>query len=187
MYGSDALAGVIILNPNPLPEPGALEAGISSEYQTNSGLAAYSVYQSGNRGGTVWDIRFTDKYAHAFRNAADGLIPGTQFRERSLSGKIGLDRDWGFSRLTLGYYHLTPGMTEGYEDGETELEGPTGYAVELPFQQVHHYKAVLDNSFIMGPGSLKLLLGLQQNRRQEAVRSLRRRPMRPNWISNSPP
>jgi len=167
MYGSDALAGVIILNPNPLPEPGALEAGISSEYQTNSGLAAYSVYQSGNRGGTVWDIRFTDKYAHAFRNAADGLIPGTQFRERSLSGKIGLDRDWGFSRLTLGYYHLTPGMTEGYEEDETELEGPTGYAVELPFQQVHHYKAVLDNSFIMGPGSLKLLLGLQQNRRQE--------------------
>jgi len=167
MYGSDALAGVIILNPNPFPEPGSIQGGVTSEYQTNSGLAAYSVHQSGNRGGTVWDIRFTDKYSHAFRNAADGLVPGTQFRERAASGKIGLNRDWGFSRLTLGYYHLTPGMTEGYEDGETELEGPTGYAVELPFQQVHHYKAVLDNSIIMGPGSLKLLLGLQRNRRQE--------------------
>ena len=165
MYGSDALAGVIILNPNPFPEPGQIRGGISSEYQTNSGLAAYSIHQSGNRGGTVWDVRFTDKYAHAFRNSADGLVPGTQFRERAASGKVGLNRDWGFSRLTLGYYHLTPGMTEGYEDGE--LEGPTGYAVELPFQQVHHYKAVLDNSFVMGPGSMKLLIGLQQNRRQE--------------------
>ena len=167
MYGSDALAGVIILNPAPFPEPGEIEAGVTSEYQTNSGLAAYSVHQSGNRAGTVWDVRFTDKYAHAFRNAADGLVPGTQFRERSATGKVGLNRDWGFSRLTLGYYHLTPGMTEGYEDGETELEGPTGYAVELPFQQVHHYKAVWDNSFILGPGSLKMLIGFQQNRRQE--------------------
>ncbi len=167
MYGSDALAGVIILNPNPFPDPGAIQGEVTSEYQTNSGLVAYSVHQSGNRGGTVWDVRFTDKYAHAFRNAADGLVPGTQLRERAASGKVGLDRDWGFSRLTLGYYHLTPGMTEGYEDGESELEGPTGYAVELPFQQVHHYKVVLDNSFIIGQGSMKLLIGLQQNRRQE--------------------
>ena len=165
MYGSDALAGVIILNPNPFPEPDALAAGVSSEYQSNNGLAAYSVYQSGNKNGIVWDIRFSDKYAHSFRNAQDGLVPGTQFRERAFSGKAGLNRDWGFSRLTLGYYHLTPGMTEGYEDGE--LEGPTGYATELPFQQVHHYKAVWDNSIIIGQGSLKVLVGMQQNRRQE--------------------
>lgn len=165
MYGSDALAGVIILNPNPFPEPDALAAGVSSEYQSNNGLAAYSVYQSGNKNGILWDIRFSDKYAHSFRNAIDGLVPGTQFRERAVSGKVGLNRDWGFSRLTLGYYHLTPGMTEGYEDGE--LEGPTGYATELPFQQVHHYKAVWDNSIIIGQGSLKVLVGMQQNRRQE--------------------
>lgn len=167
MYGSDALAGVIILNPNPFPEPDVITAGVSSEYQSNNGLAAYSVYQGGNMNGTVWDIRFSDKYAHSFRNAADGLVPGTQFRERAVSGKAGLNRDWGFTRLTLGYYHLTPGMTEGYEDDETELEGPTGYSTELPFQQIHHYKAVLDNSFLIGNGSLKALIGLQQNRRQE--------------------
>ena len=167
MYGSDALAGVIILNPDPFPEPDVIMAGVSSEYQTNNGLAAYSVHQSGNKNGTVWDIRFSDKYAHSFRNAADGLVPGTQFRERAVSGKAGLNRDWGFTRLTLGYYHMTPGMTEGYEDGETELEGPTGYSVELPFQQIHHYKAVLDNSFVIGRGSLKALVGIQQNCRQE--------------------
>ena len=102
MYGSDALAGVILLNPNPFPEPDQLAAGVSSEYQTNNGLAAYSVYQAGNKNGTVWDVRFSDKYAHAIQNAADGLIPGTQFRERAASGKVGLNRDWGFSRLTLG-------------------------------------------------------------------------------------
>lgn len=52
----DAIAtvpGVIILNPNPFPEPDTLTAGVSSEYQSNNGLAAYSLYQGGNRNGTV--------------------------------------------------------------------------------------------------------------------------------------
>ncbi len=165
MYGSDALAGVIIFHPEPNPAPGAFTGGFSSEFQSNSGLAAYSLYQGGNRNGVVWNLRFSDKYAHAYRNAADGLVPGTQFRERALTGRVGLNRKWGFSRVTLGYFHLTPGMTEGYEDGV--LEGPTGYGMELPFQQVRHYKAVWDNTFIAGEGRIKALVGYQQNRRQE--------------------
>ena len=165
MYGSDALAGVLIFHPEANPAPGAFTAGLSSEYQSNSGLAAYSLYHGGNRNGFVWNLRFSDKYAHAYRNAADGLVPGTQFRERALTGKVGLNRKWGFSRLTLGCFHLTPGMTEGYEDGI--LEGPTGYGLELPFQQVRHYKAVLDNTFLAGDGRIKAIVGYQQNRRQE--------------------
>lgn len=165
MYGSDALAGVLIFHPEANPAPGTFTAGLSSEYQSNSGLAAYSLYHGGNQDGFVWNIRFSDKYAHAYRNAADGLVPGTQFRERAVTGKVGLNRKWGFSRLTLGYFHLTPGMTEGYEDGV--LEGPTGYGLELPFQQVRHFKAVLDNTFIAGDGRIKALVGYQQNHRQE--------------------
>lgn len=165
MYGSDALAGVLIFHADPNPAPNSFAAGLSSEYQSNSGLAAYSLYHGGNRNGVVWNLRFSDKYAHAYRNAADGLVPGTQFRERALTGKAGLNRKWGFSRLTLGYYHLTPGMTEGYADGV--LEGPTGYGQALPFQQVRHYKAALDNTFIVGEGRIKALVGYQQNRRQE--------------------
>ena len=165
MYGSDALAGVIIFHPDPNPAPGAFTGGVSGEYQSNSGLAAYSLYHGGNVNGFVYNLRFSDKYAHAYRNAADGLVPGTQLRERALTTRLGLNKKWGFSRLTLGYYHLTPGLTEGYEGGV--LEGPTGYALELPFQQVHHYKAVLDNSIKVGEGRIKALVGYQQNRRQE--------------------
>ena len=40
-------------------------------------------------------IRFSDKYAHASRNAADGLIPGTQFRERALDTQVGVNRKEG--------------------------------------------------------------------------------------------
>ena len=165
MYGSDALAGVIIFHADPNPAPNSFSAGFSSEYQSNNGLAAYSLYHGGNRNGVVWNLRFSDKYAHAYRNAADGPVPGSQFRERAVTGMTGLNRKWGFSRLTLGYYHLTPGMIEGYEDDV--LEGPTGYGMELPFQQVHHYKALSDNTFLVGEGRIKMLLGYQRNRRQE--------------------
>ena len=165
MYGSDALAGVLIFHAVPNPAPDSFSAGFSSEYQSNNGLAAYSLYHGGNRNGVVWNLRFSDKYARAYRNAADGPVPGSQFRERAMTGMTGLNRRWGFSRLTLGYYHLTPGMVEGYEDGV--LEGPSGYAMELPFQQVRHYKALNDNTFLVGEGRVKMLLGFQHNRRQE--------------------
>ncbi len=165
MYGSDALAGVIIFHPDLNLAPGSFAANISSEYQSNSGLAGYSLYHAGNLSGVIWAIRFSDKYAHAYRNAADGLVPGTQFRERALSGRVSLNRKWGFSRLTLGFFHLTPGMTEGYVDGV--LEGPTGYGIEIPFQQVRHYKAVLDNTFRVGEGRIKAIVGYQFNHRQE--------------------
>ena len=74
---------------------------------------------------------------------------------------LGLNRNWGFSRLRLSYYHLTPGIIEG------EDEGSVGYMPGLPFQHVYHYKAVLDNTFRLGEGRLKALFGWQQNRRQE--------------------
>jgi iron complex outermembrane receptor protein len=165
MYGSDALAGVLIFHADPNPAPDSFSARLSTEYQSNSGLAAYSLYHGGNRNGVVWNLRFSDKYAHAYSNAADGPVPGSQFRERAFTGMTGFNRKWGFSRLTLGYYHLTPGMIEGYEDGV--LEGPSGYGMELPFQQVNHYKILSDNTFLIGEGRVKMLLGFQQNRRRE--------------------
>ena len=73
---------------------------------------------------------------------------------------LGRNASWGYSRLRFSYFHLTPGMIEG--------EGANfGYTPVLPFQQVRHYKVVSDNTFHAGSGNVKLLLGWQQNRRQE--------------------
>ena len=45
--------------------------------------------------------------------------------------------------------------------------GGKHYGKQLPFQQVRHYKAVLDNSFFLKSGTLKIIAAYQQNRRQE--------------------
>ncbi len=161
MYGSDAMAGVIIFHDEVMPQRGKVQAGVSTEYQTNNGLFDYSVNAKGNNGGVVWSGRWSDKMAHAYKNSSDGYVLGSQFRERAAQAIAGVNREWGSSRLTLSYYHLTPGIIEG-ERGYSH-----SYGKNLPFQQVHHYKIVSDNTFFLGDGTLKAIVAYQQNRRQE--------------------
>ena len=170
MYGSDAMAGVVILHSQPTLAEGELRANVSTEYQTNNGLFAYNLSLAGNQKGFVWDARYSDKMAHAYKNKYDDYVPGSQFRERAGRLMLGVNKAWGHSRLVWTAYHLTPGIIEGERDPETgELEyeeGWTGhqYGKSLPFQ---HYKLVWDNSLNLSSGYLKAIIGYQQNRRQE--------------------
>ena len=172
MYGSDAMAGVVILHAQPTLADGEMRANVSSEYQTNNGLFGYNLSMAGNQRGFVWDARYSDKMAHAYKNKYDGYVPGSQFRERAGRLMLGLNKSWGHSRLTWTAYHLTPGIIEGERDEVTgELECSTSniktYGKSLPFQQVKHYKLVWDNSLNLNNGYLKAIIGYQQNRRQE--------------------
>ena len=172
MYGSDAMAGVVILHSKPTLVEGDMRANVSTEYQTNNGLFNYNLSIAGNQHGFVWDARFSDKMAHAYKNKYDGYVPGSQFRERAGRLMLGIDKTWGHSRLTWTAYHLTPGIVEGDRNPETgELECSTNnvktYGKSLPFQQVKHYKLVWDNSLSLSSGYLKAIIGYQQNRRQE--------------------
>ena len=172
MYGSDAMAGVLILHGAPIMPEGEMKASVSTEYQTNNGLFDYSLNFAGNQQGFVWDARFTDKMAHAYKNRYDGYVPGSQFKERAGRLMLGLNKRWGHSHLTWTAYHQTPSIIEGERDEVTgELERTTSnvktYGKTLPFQQVKHYKAVWDNSLNLSRGWLKAIIGYQQNRRQE--------------------
>ena len=173
MYGSDAMAGVVILHTQPTPAEGEIRANVSSEYQTNNGLFGYHLSMAGHQKGFVWDAHYSNKMAHAYKNKYDGYVPGSQFRERAGRLMLGVNKAWGHSRLAWTAYHLTPGIIEGERNPETgELEheeGFTGhgYGKSLPFQQVRHYKLVWDNSLNLSSGYLKAIIGYQQNRRQE--------------------
>lgn len=171
MYGSDAMAGVLLLHSRPAVPVGTKRIDLSTEYQSNNGLFDYSAAFAGNTGKFVYDARYSEKMAHDYKNKYDGYVANSRFHERAAEAMAGLNKDWGYSRLRLSYYHLTPGITEGERDEATgELIRPDNgkrYGRELPFQQIHHYKVASDNSFELGGGVLKLLVGYQQNRRQE--------------------
>lgn len=172
MYGSDAMAGVVILHSAPTLPEGEMRANVSTEYQTNNGLFDYSLNFAGNQKGFVWDARFSDKMARAYKNKVDGYVPGSQFKERAGRLMLGLNKRWGHAHLTWTAFHQTPSIIEGERDETTgELvcnsDKVKTYSKALPFQEVKHYKAVLDNSFNLPKGWLKAIIGYQQNRRQE--------------------
>ncbi len=172
MYGSDAMAGVVILHPQPTLAEGEMRANVGTEYQTNNGLFGYNLSIAGNKQGFVWDARYSQKLAHAYKNRYDGYVPGSQFREQAGRLMLGVNKSWGHSRLTASAYHLTPGIIEGERDETTgnllcSSTSLKSYSKSLPFQQVKHYKVVWDNSLNLSSGTLKAIFGYQQNRRQE--------------------
>lgn len=185
MYGSDAMAGVINFQSEPILPEGSIEANLITEYQTNNGLFNYTVNTAGNKGGIVWNARYSDKWAHSYKNKYDGYVFNSGFQERAVSGLLGLNKNWGYSHLTLDYYNITPGIVEGERDeetgrfvkpivvnGEEDMTVATNkdgkaYKQFVPYQQVYHYKVVSNSNIILGDGSLRTIFGYQQNRRQE--------------------
>ncbi len=172
LYGSDALGGVVLFNSKPPAYGETFFANVATEYQTNNGLFGYSLNTGGSHGDVAWDVRYSDKMAHSYKNAADGYVPNTQFRQRAVNGLLSLRRKWGFSRLRMSYFHLTPSIAEGERDPETgQLEQPYDktkrYAHGTPFQQVYHYKAALDNMVYLAGGILNIMAAYQHNIRKE--------------------
>jgi len=185
MYGSDAMAGVINLFTAPILPQGRMQLNALANYQTNNGLMAYSLNFAGHKNTFIWDMRYSQKQAHAYQNKVDGYVYDSGFSENALSGLIGISNWWGYSHLNLSYYHLTPGIVEGKRDSLTgQFTKPfannnsvgeaiatpsdfTTYQHSIPYQQVSHYKAVWSNNVLIVDGSLKVTIGYQQNRRQE--------------------
>ena len=165
MYGSDAIAGVMILHPEHPLEEGTMQVKVGSQYQTNNGLYDYRVGFAGNTKGFVWNWHFLDKAAHCYKNKVDGYVPGSFFKERDIQGMFGINRGWGHSWLRFSRVSFTPGITEGELIG-TDFDGKS-YGIVSPFQKVLHYKAISDNAWYFGDGTLKAIIGYQQNYRRE--------------------
>lgn len=173
MYGSDAIAGVMIFHPEPPLMLNTIQAKVGGEYQSNNGLYNYHAAVAGNTNGWLWNWHYSDKAAHCYKNASDGYIPGTWFKERDLQGMLGVSKSWGHSWLRLSHVNFTPGICEGerdeqsgnlvFEDGNTAKS----YSNQLPFQRVLHSKTVSDNAWSIGNGTLKAIIGYQQNYRRE--------------------
>ena len=172
MYGSDALGGVLVFKGMPAQPEGSIKGKVNTEYQTNNGLIGASFNLAGNQKGFIWDARYSEKHAHAYKNRFDGYVPNSQFNERAFSLKAGLMRSWGFSNLKFSYYNLNPSIVEGERDTVTgELVSEDGnllsYRHGLPYQRVYHYKAVSESFINLSSGHLKVIAGYQQNRRKE--------------------
>ncbi|KAA2240665.1 TonB-dependent receptor [Chitinophaga agrisoli] len=183
VYGSDALAGVVnIVPPSPLAE-GRIKGNIATNYLSNNGQVSYHADLAGNQNGFTWNVYGTQKWAHDYKNKYDGYVFNSRFNNTNYGAGIGLNKQWGYSRLSFTSFNQNLGLVEGDRDDQgrfTKLTNVNGveeetvaddfksYSMNVPKQKINHQKLVWDNNFYLhNGGRLGLTLGYQSNQRRE--------------------
>lgn len=185
-FGSDAMAGVINMISFPSLPEGKIKGTLTANYQTNNGLYNGSANLAGNLKGFIWDLRYSYKASHAYKNKYDGYVFNSGFKEKNFGATLGINKSWGYSHVVFSRYHLMPGIVEGSRDSssgqftkevamndstiEMQLVPESDYIRYQPFtpyQQIYHTKIVWNNHINLRKGVLKAILAYQQNQRQE--------------------
>jgi iron complex outermembrane receptor protein len=184
MYGSDGLGGVVnFLPPNPVAD-GSVVGKWMSNYQTNNGLIANSVYAAGNSKGVYWLSRISNKIAKAYQNKYDGRVLNSGFRELNANGTVGVNRKWGYTEFDLSSFNQTVGLVEGDRDAdgkfvleknvngiETEVTASrddlNSYSLQIPNQSIQHFSFSNTSNFYLHDSRIQLNAGYQRNQRKE--------------------
>lgn len=115
-YGASAEAGVISFKSAPLPENGTVQGSVLTEYHTNNGYLGTSLNIAGNHNGFVWALQASGEEAHSYSNPKDGYVWGTAWNQVNARLVLGINRDWGYSRLTLGALNRRIELPDGNRD-----------------------------------------------------------------------
>ncbi|MFM6953565.1 MAG: TonB-dependent receptor, partial [Sphingobacteriaceae bacterium] len=176
LYGSDALGGVInIVDPLPAGD-GEIKGDFLTNYANNNGLIGHSFMLFGNKNGFIWRSRISAKSAKGYQTPIN-RIPNTGFNELDLSGQFGLNKNWGYTHLSLssfksdiGLPDFLPNATGDFEDANGNVlsnEEVNGRTLLLPFQSITHKKIALNSTILIGKGRIRSNLSYQNNLRKE--------------------
>ncbi len=182
-YGGDALGGVIVVNPEPLPYESATTSGIvDSHYSTNGHAMGASASVAGtlDRAGTM-AYRIQAGYGNAGdRSTAHYLLNNTGSREINLQGTIGWRKERQGVEVTYSLIRHREGTFFGAKMGSADLlkqrielgrppeTDPFSRVIAYPMHQAqHHYLQA--KGFYQTPqlGRMDLLIAYQQDRQNE--------------------
>lgn len=182
-YGSDGLGGVINIMPDKLLPKNSFKGSILGVYKTNNEHYGGSA----NLGFNVENWFLTARYSR--QDFADYHVPTDIFNyngfdlqifderlkntagdESNISITTGVNKSWGITRLSYSHYSLDAGLFSG------AVGIPRSYAltpdgnfrdIDVPKQQVDHYRASLNQTIFFGDNHLAFDIGYQRNLRQE--------------------
>jgi iron complex outermembrane receptor protein len=188
LYGSDAVAGVVNLLPAlPSGPAGELHGEALAEYQSVNGLLGASLGLNYQKNGFQTSFRASQRLARDYRNSVDGRVYNTGFRELTFTGMVGVQKSWGGAHLWLTTYDNHQEIPDGSRDSLSRAftrqvfesaadnirnrpvvsDELRSYRIGDLRQHIRHYRAFASGEVKLGAGELRLLLGVQQNHRQE--------------------
>ncbi|MEN7546676.1 TonB-dependent receptor [Rapidithrix thailandica] len=182
-YGSDGLGGVIIIkHPNSLPK-GKHQAKVQLLAKTNNDTYGLTAQAKGNHKGLSYRLRLTGldygdykvpaqtfEYNRFILPIEHQRLKNTAGNERHLSATVGINRNWGYSHLTVSNFHQNTGIFSGavgipraYQlDHDGDFKN-----IDLPAQEINHFKVISNSNIMIGKNWLEVDLGYQNNLRQE--------------------
>ncbi|RYF13813.1 MAG: TonB-dependent receptor, partial [Flavobacteriales bacterium] len=119
-------------------------------------------------------VSYKNAYGFSYK---DKTVPNAGFNETNVSGMLGLNKTWGYAHLNLSRFNTNIGLVEEGPDADGNYLNEDGDVIsnsqarkrrlELPYQNINHYRAALNSNILLGGGQLKTTLAFQKNIRKE--------------------
>jgi iron complex outermembrane recepter protein len=180
-YGTDALGGVIVVNPPELPEKSGLGGKLITVGQSNGRSGTLSGYLEGgikNRDGWGWRVQGTTKRAGDYHTPNYSLT-NTGVKELNFSAATGLHKEqYGFE-IFFSHFQTELGILKGtsissLEDLQAAMESEPpqhttsfSYNIGEPRQAVSHNLLKINAHNKVNNGEWQVQYGYQNNKRQE--------------------
>jgi iron complex outermembrane recepter protein len=174
-YGASAEAGVINFRSAPFAPLGTIQGSWLSEYHANNGYIGNSFRIGGNDNGFVYDFKASGELAHNYWNPKDGYVWGSAWNQGNARLVLGVNRSWGYSRLTLSALYRRIQVPDGNRDSTTGrfiFDTPLGEktmptlanflsynATIASDKKLGEYQAWWQNSINMGKGRIGFDIG----------------------------
>jgi len=180
-YGTDALGGVIVVNPAPLPEEPGLGGSINTIVQSNGRSGTVSGMLEGGikkMEGWGWRVQGTAKRAGDY-HAADYLLTNTGVKEYDFSAAAGYHSENFGTEIFFSHFQTELGILRGSAVSNlddlivaTETEPPIGttdfsYDINPPRQEVKHNLLKVNSHWSRAGGEWRFQYGYQSNFRKE--------------------
>lgn len=180
-YGTDALGGVIVVNPAPLPEKAGLGGTLNTVMQSNGRAGTVSGMLEGGLkklDGWGWRVQGTAKRAGDY-HAPDYSLTNTGVREYDFSTAAGYHSEKFGADVFYSYFQTELGILRGsaisnLDDLVTAMESepPLGttdfsYDINPPRQEVKHNLLKLTGHWSRPGGEWRFQYGYQSNFRKE--------------------
>jgi len=183
VYGSDAIGGVISVQPPSIPDRGTLQGSFYANYKTNNQLRATSTMLEGNKDGKIFRARFSSQDFNDYTIPDDSFryltyeyriynnkLKNTAGRERNFSLMGGLSGSKGYSTITVSNFNQLSGLFAGAigRPGEYDETPDGSYSnIDLPRQVTRHFKVISNTNWQFGSDWLEMDIGYQRNLRRE--------------------
>jgi iron complex outermembrane recepter protein len=180
-YGTDALGGVIVVNPPELPRKAELGGTFNTILQSNGQSGTVSGMLEGgikNHDGWGWRMQGTGKRSGDF-HTPDYSLTNTGIKELNFSTSTGYHKDNAGFDIFFSHFKTELGVLKGtaissLEDlaNAMEREEPlytSGFSYQIgePRQEVSHNLLKINGHMLTKHGEWKLQYGFQNNNRRE--------------------